>query len=161
MWQSHHFKYSTNYKCLRRPVQSDIQFSLIMKKHLYDQMKPSNITPVFCVSSSPQLRTNTDKNFKILKLASHSACRLPPAGSSFINTWHSWRLSYLSSPLLRILYFSRKSACFCRRISVCFLKPLTLGNSTEDTFRYSSSTKPKFTVSSQMCNQTKEKHKLL
>lgn len=62
----HHFKYSTNYKRLISPVQSDKQFSLFMKKHLYDQMKHSYITPKFCLSSSED--KHGEKNFKILKL---------------------------------------------------------------------------------------------
>lgn len=41
-------------------------------------------------------------------------------------------LVYLSTPSLRILYFSRNSLCFRRRISVCFLKPLTLRRRTEE-----------------------------
>lgn len=95
--------------------------------------------------------TAEDKNFKNLKLA-------PPAAFHLLAV-HSSQFSYLSSPLLRILYFSRNSACFCRRISVCFLKPLTLGNSTEDTFRLSSIFKHKTQTciaTSQMYLQTEE-----
>jgi len=40
-------------------------------------------------------------------------------------------LLYFSSPLLRILYFSWNSACFCLRISCCFLTPFTLEDKTE------------------------------
>lgn len=93
----------------------------------------------------------------------NSVCCLPPAGGRYsIVAQHSWRLSYLSSPLLRILYFSRNSECFCRRISVCFLKPLALGNSTEDTFRLSSIFKhhrtQRYLLSPNQCaHQTEEK----
>lgn len=44
------------------------------------------------------------------------------------------RFSYFSSPSLHLLYLSRNSWCFCRRISVCFLNPLALDDSREDTF---------------------------
>lgn len=51
--------------------------------------------------------------------------------SLFITLWWAsfrsiFSLLYFSSPLLRILYLSRNSACFCLKISCCFLKPFTL-----------------------------------
>lgn len=69
----------------------------------------------------------------------------------------SWRLCYLSSPPLGILYFSRNSACFCRRISVCFLKPLILGNSTETWFKASTYLYLKnVSIVDQLLSQTRE-----
>lgn len=119
----HHFKYFITCKCFSSPIYSSA----------WSWRNPPTSHPC---SMCLQVMINADKNFKILKLAPQSFCRLPPAGTSnSITTEHSWRLSYLSPPSLRILYFSRNSACFCRRISVCFLKPLTLGNIRENTFR--------------------------
>lgn len=89
-------------------------------------------------------RHRSELTLKLQKLIPHPVCcasscwqfKLDCQLSSAI-TQHRWRPSYLFSPSLWILYFSRNSACFCRRISVCLLKPLTLQRSTE---RFSSST---------------------
>lgn len=90
------------------------------------------------------------ENFKILEFVPHSVCD----SSNPVITEHSWSLSYLSSPPLRILYFSRNSACFCRRISVCFLKPLTLWNRTKNTAMFSSVIKQRSCYTSKMCHQS-------
>lgn len=73
------------------------------------------------------------RKYKTLKILNHiqSATFHLLTVPTPITTENSRTRSYLASPLLGFLYFSRNSACFCRRISVCFLKPLTLARSLE------------------------------
>lgn len=112
--QSHQLSYSADCKYLNASVQSDTQ--LVVMKTQKEGKKKKHLTPVCFMSS---VKPKTCPTFRLPVIAQPSR-----------------RRSYLSSPLLWILYFSRSSACFCRRISVCFLKPLILSDSTEDAFRF-------------------------
>lgn len=82
---------------------------------------PSSASSSPLQAASPYIRGHKIKIEITLKLWRRSVFHQKPA-----------LLVYLSTPSLRILYFSRNSLCFRRRISVCFLKPLTLRRRTEE-----------------------------
>lgn len=99
--------------------QSSLIHSLWSRRHKKKEKKNTSRLFVACLLQKNLKKPKTCPTFRLPVIARPSR-----------------RRSYLSSPLLWILYFSRSSACFCRRISVCFLKPLILFDSTEDAFRF-------------------------
>lgn len=97
--------------------------------------EPSSLSPTFYLScenpdyqvrEAQKLSLNNENSTHLHKR--HVLClAVPvyPSCSSVPRASTRFQVFYLSS-LFLMLYFSRNSACFCLRISVCFLKPFTL-----------------------------------
>lgn len=101
----------------KRP--SDLQLSVFWQQHVWADKTTHTSQPWCAVSGQTRVqKVRGKKTLIVLQLIPRPPC-VSPGGS--------WTLSYLSCPpLCIVLSFSWNAACFCRKISVCFLKPLTL-----------------------------------